>query len=182
MNLKKFLPYVGVIAVGGVLVFALVYKHNADLAQIQASYITEKAQDTEIVAQRVERAFRDFYQGLRTMTLLPGVKSIDRYGKTFQEDTKLAVQQIYNNTYQNVTLSEVYLLPKTLDPSKIDHVTGKPEEPILTYDEFIVAGAAKEAAPGEVVAEAEKLEEVEAFEYPLMKTQLEYLSSKYPTS
>ena len=182
MNLKKYLPYVGVLALGGVLVFALVYKHNADLAQIRASYITEKAQDTEIVAQRVERAFRDFYQGLRTMTLLPGVKNIDRYGKTFQEDSKLAVQQIYNNTYQNVTLSEVYLLPKTLDPSKIDHVTGKPEEPILTYDEFIVAGAAKEAAPGEVVAEAEKLEEVEAFEYPLMKTQLEYLSSKYPTS
>ena len=63
MNLKKYLPYVGVLALGGVLVFALVYKHNADLAQIRASYITEKAQDTEIVAQRVERAFREFYQG-----------------------------------------------------------------------------------------------------------------------
>ena len=112
---------------------------------------------------------------------MPGVKTIDRYGKSFQDDSKQAVQQIYNNTYQNITLSEVYLLPKSIDPDKIDLVTGKSEEPILTYDEFIVAGAAK---VGEVLtpnAATEALPEEEVYEYRLMKTQLEYLSSKYPT-
>lgn len=122
MKLKQSIPYGAILVVGAVLVSFLSYKHKSDLAQIKFSYVTEKTQETELIASRIENSFRDFYQGLRTMTQLPGVKNIDRYGKSFQGDSKLAVQQIYNNTYQNVTLSEVYLLPKTLNPTKIDPV------------------------------------------------------------
>ena len=181
MNFKKNLPYLGIFAIGVALIGFINYKHNSDMTQIRTSYVAEKHQETELVAKRVENAFRDFYQGLRTMTQLPGVKTIDRYGKSFQEDSKLAVQQIYNNTYQNVTLSEVYLLPKSIDPDKIDRVTGKSEEPILTYDEFIVAGAAKVGEATTADAAADALPEEEIYEYRLMKTQLEYLSSNYPT-
>ena len=178
MKFKQFLPYLAILSIGAGLMAFLFYKRHSDIEQIKHSYIMEKSQETELTAQKVENAFRAFYQGLRTMTQLPGVKGIDRYGKNFQGDSKLAVQQIYNNTYQNVTLSEVYLLPKSIDPEKIDPNTGKPEEPIITFDEFIVGGAAKEETAGESDASnapVEELEEVEIFEYRLMKKQLEYL-------
>lgn len=178
---KKTLPYVGIGALGLGLAGFLTYKHDSDIEQIRHAYVTEKDQETEAAARTVEDSFKAFYQGLRTMTLLPGVREIDRYAQSFEPNSKQAMQQIYNNTYLNVTLSEVYILPPSLDPDKIDPVTGKSEEPILTFDEFIVGGAAKNE--GEAGKQEEpQLEEVEVHEYKLMKKQLEYLSSNFPTN
>lgn len=179
---KKSLPYLVVVVVSLILAGLLDRKAKMDIAEIRHAYIEEQKYEVELVAKKVEEAFKAFYQGLRTMTQLPGVRSIDRYGKSFQEDSKKAVQQIYNNTYVNVTLSEVYLLPQSLDPDKIDPKTGKAEEPIITFDEFIVGGAAKkeESAEGVVEIPEEELEELEIEEYRLMRDQLTHLRTNYP--
>jgi HPt (histidine-containing phosphotransfer) domain-containing protein len=179
---KKMLPYIIVVGVSLALVGLLKRVAQIDLDEIRNSYIDEQKYEVELVADKVEEAFKAFYQGLRTMTQLPGVRSIDRYGKSFQDDSKKAVQQIYNNTYVNVTLSEVYLLPSSLDPDKIDPKTGKAEEPIITFDEFIVGGAAKkeEAVEGGVEIPEEELEELEIEEYRLMRDQLTHLRTNYP--
>jgi HPt (histidine-containing phosphotransfer) domain-containing protein len=174
----QILPYLGVIVLGMILCGTFVYKHRSDRDQIKANYISDKALQTTAIATKVEEVFKEFYQGLRTMTLLPGVKNIDRYGESFQLDSKKAMQQIYNNTYSNVTLSEVYLLPKELNPERIDPNTKKPEEPILTFDEFIVAGAKNEENTDEQKPE---LEEVEIYEYRLMSKQLMQLRENYPS-
>jgi signal transduction histidine kinase len=179
MEIKKIAPYLGILVVGLGLVSFLSYKHTVDLEQIKGAYIDDKEKETDAIANRVEGSFKSFYQGLRTMTLLPGVREIDRYGENFEENSKKVMQQIYNNTYVNVTLSEVYLLPRSLDPEKIDQKTNKPEEPILTFDEFITGAPAEKAVNGGETPP--ELEEVEIYEYRLMKTQLEYLAAKYPT-
>jgi signal transduction histidine kinase len=182
MKTKKFLPFVAIGALGAGLSGSLIYKHHTDLEQIRHAYVTTKDQETEAVARTVEESFKALYQGLRTMTLLPGVREIDRYAQSFESNSKQAMQQIYNNTYLNVKLSEVYILPPSLDPDKIDSVTGKSEEPILTFDEFIVGGAAKGEGEQEAKEGEPQLEEVEIHEYQLMKKQLEYLSANFPTN
>jgi hypothetical protein len=179
MQMKKLtwkgLPSLGIASLGLGFWSFLSYKHNSDIDQLKSNYLSEKAHTTESIAKNVEEAFKAFYQGLRTMTLLPGVINIDRYGTNFHLDSKKAMQQIYNNTFLNVTLSEVYLLPKELNPDRIDPNTKKPEEPILTFDEFITSSTISE----EKVEEKPKLEEVEIFEYRLMAKQLSYLRSQF---
>lgn len=175
--MKRILTYIAIIMITAALIGALFWKHELDLENIRDAYRAEQNAAIDGVVRNVETTFNAFYQGVRTMTLLPGVRSIDRYGKTFNADSKAAMQQIYNNTFLNVTLSEVYILPRSLEPHRIDPNTGKPEEPVLTFDEFIVSkdgGAGKEKKEG--------LEEVEIFEYELMKKQLEYLASTFPTN
>jgi signal transduction histidine kinase len=153
------------------------YKYQSDMKVLKENFVHEQSAETKHQADLIELRFKYFYQGLRTMTLVPGVQNIDRYGKNLTPDTKITLQQIYNNAYLNVKMSEIYILPAAIDPDAIDPVTKKNQEPILTFDEFIVSGAkaaeAEESGP--------KLEEVEVFEYRLMKTQLEHFAKNYPT-
>ncbi|MCX5745602.1 MAG: ATP-binding protein [Proteobacteria bacterium] len=171
-------PYAAILALGLTIGGLFFYKHATDLDQLETTYLAEKHLATKAVAVQVEATFKALYQGLRTMSLLPGVKAIDRHGTNFQPDSQLAMQQIYNNTYLNVALSEVYLLPVDFDPVALDATTGKPEAPILTFDEFISA----EGTKGKDHADpAQELEEVELFEYHLMRSQLAYLRTTFPT-
>ncbi len=152
-------------------------KYNFDLKNHKNIYVSEKHAETQEIAKSIEIRFRYFYQALRTMSLVPGVRKIDRYGKEFSEDAKQTLQQIYNNAFENVKMSEIYILPTKLEPDKIDPITGKPDIPILTYDQFIVSDAAP-AKEGEA-PETDKLEQVEIEEYRLMKTQLKYFNKHF---
>jgi hypothetical protein len=115
---------------------------------------------------RIERTFNLTYDALRTMAMLPGVKRIDRYAKNFEGDPRLSVQQLYNGIASHVAVSEIYIVPKDIDPDQLDPVTGKNQEPITTFDEIIVGKRADHEDENE-----SKLEEVEIFEYRQMKAQ-----------
>jgi methyl-accepting chemotaxis protein len=150
------------------------YFHDVDRAQ---QHFTERshAHATEVKA-RVEHAFTQLYQGLRTIARLPGVRSIDRYGETFDADARTSVQEIYNNLALNVAMSEVYIVPLDLDPDAIDPRTGVPGAPIVTFDELIVG---KDGEHEESRVES-GLEEVEIHEYRLMKQQLAWMREHCP--
>ncbi len=171
-------PYAGVLLASALIFYALSYKRTLDLQQAREAYQIEQENLTQALLVDIKSHFTDLYQGLRTMTLLPGVKSIDRYGKNFQSDSKRALQQIYNNTYLNLKLSEVYILPAELHPNKWDATTGKMESPILSFDEFIV-GSQRLEKNREGKAQ-DSLEEVEIFEYLEMEKQLQWLQTHFP--
>lgn len=180
MKTRQIIVFAGITFGVCLLIAALAWKQNVDIAHIKDAYVSEQNAEIDRNVAKIEDTFNAFYQGIRTMSLLPGVRSIDRYAKTFNPDSKAAMQQIYNNTFLNVTLSEVYILPKTLNPDAYDPITKKNEEPILTFDEFIVSKTESNAAS--TMDEKKEIEEVEIFEYRLMKTQLAYLAERYPTN
>lgn len=148
-----------------------------------------KEQKTNALAQTsetIETKLNEVYRTLRTMSLLPGVRSIDRYGVNFEGDAKKTVQQLYNNAYTSIQLSEIYILPPTLDPHKLDPKTGKNEEPIVTFDELIVETHStpniNQQSKVEQEEEKKQFEEIEIYEYELMKEQLSTLAQKFPTN
>jgi hypothetical protein len=154
-------------------------KYQIDLTKAKQTFEKEKAAILVEEKQVIEEKFDQIYRTLRTMSLLPGVRKIDRYGKKFDLDAKGAVQQLYNNVFTTTKVSEIYLLPNAIDPDKIDKNTGKPEEPIMTFDELIVDSLTEKAKEGEA---APKIEEVEIEEYRLMKSQLEYFKEHNQTN
>ena len=78
-------------------------------------------------------------------------------------------------------MSEVYIVPVDLQPDFLDPNTGRLQEPITTFDELIVgrsaAGDHTEIESGERV---EALEEIEIFEYRLMRFQLDWMAKNFP--
>jgi len=168
--------YFIVIATGCVLIAAVFAKYNADIQSFRDEFQHLAYADAQAVGEQYTNAIRAMYQGLRTIARLPGTRLIDRYGKNLDETTRESIQEIYNNLYDNIALSEVYIVPADFDPDVKDAATGKLSEPIITYDEFIVGKLAEKSHSKDV-----EVEEIEIHEYRLMKKQLQWMKQNYPT-
>ena len=153
-------------------------KYSSDINAAKKQYVADSRRAAQAKVAATEHVFNQIYQGLRTMARLPGVRSIDRYAQTFDANAKGAVQEIYNNLASNVSMSEVYIVPASLEPERKDPKTGQLEAPILTFDEMILGPKAASVAHEE--EEGPELEEVEIFEYRLMKQQLATFKADYP--
>ena len=141
-------------------------------------YRDDKAEEQAVAALRIEGAFKSIHENLRTLSALPSVRDIVRHGENLSPEARGTFQQIYNNLASNVAVSEVYILPAGFDPEKLDPVTGKPEEPILMFDELIVNAGTGPAQNGE--AEKAGPEEVEILEYRQLKQQMAWLGQHFP--
>lgn len=169
-----------IFVIGATAILAVHTRHVDELEGLKRNYAAEQQAEADRQADRIEFTFRQFYQGLRTMSLLPGVRELERHGESLDPNECAAIQGIYNSTYENVTLSEVYLLPEELNPALIDPVTGEPEAPIMTFDELIVGKSSEVVETHE--HEESELPEDESEEYEVYRDQLELLAALYPTS
>ncbi len=165
-----FFSFLALVLTGGQF-----WKYRNNLESFKTLYREQKNTEVDKTVSEIDSKLSYFYQSMRTMSLLPGVKKVDRHGTNLDDDAKMSLQQLFNNAYLNIKMSEIYVIPADLDPEKIDPVTKKSEEPIITFDEFRMTLKKDE------VEKKPELEEVEEFEYKLMKTQLAFLKEKYPT-
>ncbi len=171
---------------GLVLAGAVQWKYGLDLDAAVDNYRNEMHDHAALVAKDIEHTFTQMYQGLRTIARLPGVRTVQRYaqdiefhgGDGLQSDARLSVQEIYNNLASNVDVSELYIVPVDMEPDRIDSHTGRLEEPITTFDELIVGRHAEDIKTKHGPECA--LEEVEVYEYRLMKKQLDWMRRTVP--
>jgi len=167
---------IGICLVGVMTAFVVYYKSSADLANARDVYLERSAQQTRAVATRVDGALREIYQNIRTIAQLPSVRAIDRHGENLDENALASIQQIYNNLAVNVAVSEVYIVPASLEPEAIDPKTGKEEVPILMFDHLIVGEDKHEEKE-----QADLPEQVEIYEYRQLRQQMAWLRQHYPT-
>jgi methyl-accepting chemotaxis protein len=171
----RYLPIVIILTLGLVICLAVSAKYRTDLQTARQHYRTESHQQGLLVAAKIENTFETMYEGLRTMARLPGVQGIDRHAKNFKADSRIAVQEIYNNLGTDVAMSEVYIVPSDLDPDKMDPETHKLQIPITTFDHLIINRSASDKD------KADPVPEIETYEYRLEKKQLEWMGAAYPT-
>lgn len=174
------------ILLSGLLLTAFVHTisaHQMDLAL--ESYRAKSLEEAERVSAGIETALKQIYQNLRTVSMLPSVRSIDRHGITLSSDARTSIHQIYNNLASNVAISEVYIVPADFDPDRVDPATGEGEVPILMFDELITAFPRDHAQHGDdqphthgVVVSPE--EEVETFEYRQFKNTMSWIKQHHP--
>lgn len=232
--LRHISGYAFVVVIGIVISLLVYSKTENDWTTALERFRQASASDASLAAKSVSNSFNQIYQGLRTISLLPGVKAIDRYGKNIDENSKESIVQIYNNMNSNVAVSEIYIVPLDLEPEKVDPNTGGLGEPILMFDDKASAAsaAAAEAAiqkasggmvadtklpepvtptqgsildkngtpsafvaqipqeqkpepkddkpPITTIEQALKVNEIEIYEYRLLKEHMGYFSKNYP--
>ncbi|MBZ0152867.1 MAG: hypothetical protein K8J09_15175 [Planctomycetes bacterium] len=172
------------IAIGSatIAVWLAVWQSQSSLDQALQNHRLECHDAAVQVATKVENSMRAVYEGLRTIARLPGVQKIGRHGEDFDADARRTVQEIYNNLASSVAMSEVYIVPRDLDPDRIDPATGHPDAPIVTFDELILGHEADGKSEGHDAHEdTAGPEEVEIHEYRLMKKQLAWFVQHAPT-
>jgi diguanylate cyclase (GGDEF)-like protein len=166
---------------------ALAVKVNAthELANAQAHYVQASHAETTAAARTVELALRTIYENTRTLTFIPSVRKIDRHATNLDAEGREAIQQLYNNLASGISVSEVYVVPVDIDPFRIDPVTGKGEEPIIMFDQLIVAAGRFAGELNPFAAEAgtkyaPDVPEEEIYEYVQFQEQMAWLSAHYP--
>jgi methyl-accepting chemotaxis protein len=147
-------------------------KEKADLHTAQQRFRLESHAGTELAATAAQQQFTYIYQNLRTMSRLPSVKSIDRHATNISANDTTTIQELYNNLGSDVDVSEVYIVPASLDADQIDPVTGAPQTPILMFDDLI----SNDAGGGDVTRRFE----AEIYEYHLLHHQMQWFAQHVP--
>lgn len=172
---------VGLLVAGSV--FAVWSFSSAEMEGAIAKIKVEQRADARDHAHQTEQALKQIYQNIRTLSMLPDVRGMDRHATNLGDSAKATIQQVYNNLWSNVSVSEIYFIPESFDPQKVDTVTGKPEEPALMFDEMVTGNAA-DAEPAGAAAEKDgaplEQPELEGEEYTLIAQQIAYYRSKFP--
>lgn len=151
------------------------FRYQADLERADREFLQESQARAKAKLDQVHHALATLYQSLRTISRLPGVRGIERHAENFDANARLTVQEIYNNLAANLSVSEVYILPRDFDPHRMDPETKAPEEPIVVFDEFILGRTAEEAE----AHAGEEVPEIEIHEYELMVEQLRSFRRRY---
>jgi methyl-accepting chemotaxis protein len=170
---------IGALALAGAYVINEQYEQDYEAA-IDTYRVTSHA-EAAAVGRSIEDAIRNIYQGIRTISQLPGVRAIDRHGGNLDANAHAAIEHIYKNMITNVSVSEIYIVPGDLNPEKVDAVTGELERPILMYDgqDENDTGAKPKIT---TVAQAENASELEIHEYRLLAKQSAYFRASTPNS
>lgn len=161
--------YVIIILISITVASAINYKSRIDYASEVERYKYNAQREAEIEAERLTGTLKRIYENIRTISLLPSVRSINRDGKNINEDVQQAIQQIYNDLNASIRVSEIYIVPVDFDPEKISAKTGKLEEPILMFDNHIEHHTTAEGISPEVE------------EYLELKRLMTELKSSYAT-
>ena len=193
MSKRVWFAYATVLLVGMGSALAANVWWTAQYDSAKDLYQQAEAAKARDVASKVKASFDTIYQNIRTISLLPSVADADRHGTNLSDEARAAIQQIYNNLYSSVAVSEVYILPVDFDPDAIDPTTGHHEAPIAVYDQLIVGGQAisteSDDAPVSVAPEHDHVgipdltgtPQVEINEYRQQRTQLQWMQEHYPT-
>lgn len=177
--LKQLQSHIIIGIVGMLLLCAVAWRATSQYDEAVDLYRASAESDAKIAAKSLESALIQVYQNIRTIGYLPSVRGIDRHGTNLNADGLQSIQQIYNNLASSVAVSEVYVVPESLNPDAIDPVTGEKEVPILMFDQLIVGGAGES---GEGERDASLPVEEESEEYKLLVEQIATLRSGFPSN
>lgn len=169
---RWFIGYLAIISIGAAIVFFVHGESEKDYITVMQGYQERLTEETQQKAQNLSNSLTYIYQGLRTISQLHSIRTIDRHGREIAPTARESIIELYNNMTSNVAVSEIYIVPVDLDPEAVDSVTGKLQEPIMMFDHNIMD---KSAA-------TENLPEEEIYEYRLMREQMAYLKTHYPNT
>jgi signal transduction histidine kinase/DNA-binding response OmpR family regulator len=184
-NIRTIIGYITILAIGMSAIFLLNLKADKEYEAAKKEYISSSSMEAHAVAEKVEDAIKAIYQNLRTISLLPSIRNAARHGENLSADGLLSIQQIYNNLTDNVSISELHIVPSDFNPTIIDPHTGKNEEPIRIFDDLMGKSSHNLQEEKEEEAESDHAHHTheagdKTYEYGLMIKQLDWFKKNYP--
>jgi len=143
---------------------------------IEEALIKEQQAEASLTREHLENVNATLYQGLRTIARLPSTRALEQTGHKYDSLSQQTIQEIYNNLYAGVRLSEVYIVSLGFDPEYEDKNRDAPGSNIITFDEFIVGKTlSHKNSP-----QSASVEEIEIEEYRVMRQQMDWFKKNTP--
>lgn len=154
------------------VIIRIIFLQN-ELTQIKQLFIHEQDKKANQIANDIYDKIKTSYETIRTVSLLPEVRSLEQEGQTLSPATTNAIIQLYNNVFYSFQLSKIQIISKDFDHQKINPLTQKEELPIALFNNF---GAIQHSDKNEASIIAKN----EDCEYALYKNQVLHLKNYYP--
>ena len=179
--------YMMVAAVAALVSGAVEWHARSNTAILKAEFRASSSARAAEGVRIIDQSISGIYQNLRTLASLPALRDISRHAENLSPEARATFQLIYNNLASSVSVSEVYVVPASFDPERIDAATGRGEEPVIMFDELILNAGSKispeqRALDPRSVRESVKLgpPEVEIHEYRQLATQISWFKANHP--
>jgi methyl-accepting chemotaxis protein len=169
---RDYLGYSLIAVLGVAGGFVIHMKASSDFKSAQNRFRAESHVVALLEATGAQHQFDAIYENIRTMSRLPSVMKTDRYAANINPDGITTIQELYNNLGSDVDVSEVYIVPMTLDADQIDPTTSQPQAPILMFDDLI----SNDVGGGTVARRFE----AEIYEYHLLHQQMLWYEQHVP--
>ncbi len=173
------LEYIAILVTAIIAISLVYWESNKSYDIALESYRKNSSISANTIQYRMSGVLDQIYKNLRTISMLPSVRNIDRHATNLTPESLQVIKQLYSNLASAVSISEIYIVPLDFNPNAIDSTTGVLEKPIIMFDELI---SYESTATELTKTSSKRYEEVEKFEYDLMTTQLAWLKTNYPTS
>ena len=121
-----------------------------------------------------EAMLNQTYDTLRTVAMLPGIAA-SKSSQSLPPESRLTVQQIYNNMALRVPVSKLCVVAAEMDPDQIDPLTGQKQRPIATFDAIRVGNTIVSGRKSAKPSNAYTIEE-----YRAMKDQWQFFQKHFP--
>ncbi len=172
------LGYMGILLAGLLLSIGVRYEANRQYLDAWQQYLGDRQADSKEFSKRVSSFFSTLNDNLGTLSFLPDVRKIDRYGDNLGADGKETVQQVYNKLAKSIAISRVHIVQAGFDPAGPDPATGAKEQPAFTLYRTPIGskGNGIVPTPGAGVNPAP----MRLPEYQEIQRQLKWLGVNYP--
>jgi hypothetical protein len=159
--------------------------YHRNIEETRNSFLDAEQDRWTQKANQLELVFTQIYQGARTLSLLPGIRSIEGGNlpveaggehdtSRFTADAQETVQQLYNNLTSNVSVSEIYCIMDGFRPDE-------GETPFFMYDALILQQSDEDGGGESQEVDHDFPEESEDAEYEYYIKQLAFFERNYPT-
>ncbi len=173
---NRLMPLSVLFALALLLIVLVHQKTGKDYQSALYKYQEDSSIHAKLMTKEMGIALHTIYQNIRTISLLPSVRKIDRHATNLDDDARESIQQIYNNLRNIVEVSEVYIVPVDIAPDRLDKTTGKLESPIIMFDKLI---SNAESSQNHAI-EKSSAEEIELYEYHQLRETMQWLKTHYP--
>jgi PAS domain S-box-containing protein len=164
-----------VIAVGLVCATLVHWYYSVEISHGQDEFRHMMQANSVKQVNYINNKMEMFYQGLRMISRMPGVREIGHHAENLDERTAWGIRELYNSLSDNIDVSEVYLIAEDFDPDTLDPHTGRPFTPIAVFDHVIVGQIA-----GEDDSVSSEIDEIEIYEYRQIARHIDWMKQHFP--
>lgn len=173
------LGYLVILLAGLLLSVGVRYEAKRQYLDAWQQYLEDQKTESKEFTKRVSSFFTILNDNLGTLSLLPDVRKIDRYGDNLGADGKETIQQVYNKLAKNIAVARVHIVQVNFDATKRDLATGTKEQPALTLYGAPISYKTGDIAPISAVGAEQAPARLP--EYQEIQRQLKWLGVNYPS-
>jgi len=134
---RNALGYVIIVVIALCLIGIGEFKLNDERESSILHYRETQLARTRFATENIDAALNHLHRDLRTISLLDGVRELKRHAENADKTTIQAISQLYLNMASELDISEIYIVPADFDPARMDVVTGRLQQPIMSFDGLI---------------------------------------------